>query len=67
MLNSSVRQFVTLNLLRPFAAWLGLKKAKLFRFLERENRYTCHLAGADGLEGYAVFYFGIMGTVGLVS
>jgi hypothetical protein len=22
--------------LRPFAAWLGLKKAKLFRFLERE-------------------------------
>jgi hypothetical protein len=33
----SVRQFVTLNLLRPFAAWLGLKKAKLFRFLERKS------------------------------
>lgn len=22
---------------------------------------------ADGIEGYAVFYFGIMGTVGVVS
>lgn len=37
----SVRQFVTLNLLRPFASWLGLKKAKLFRFLERKSDQIC--------------------------
>jgi hypothetical protein len=62
----SVRQFVTLNLLRPFASWLGLKKAKLFRFLERESN-EAWWEHTDEAEGYAVFYFGIMGTVGVVS
>lgn len=32
----SVRQFVTLHILRPMAKALGLKKSKLFRFLERQ-------------------------------
>lgn len=49
---------------------LGLKKSKLFRFLERESisPYPGLWAAADKrIEGYAVVYFGIMGTVGLVS
>lgn len=36
----SVRQFTTLNVLRPMAKALGLKKSKLFRFLERTSLFN---------------------------
>ncbi|WOO82505.1 Sphingosine N-acyltransferase-like protein FUM17 [Vanrija pseudolonga] len=47
---SFVRQFVTLYVLRPLAKSLGIKGAKIMRFTE---------------QGYAIFYFGIMGTAGI--
>jgi acyl-CoA-dependent ceramide synthase len=49
---SFVRQFVTLYILRPMGRSLGIKGSKVMRFTE---------------QGYAVFYFGIMGTAGIVS
>ncbi|WWC71695.1 uncharacterized protein I206_105653 [Kwoniella pini CBS 10737] len=47
---SFVRQFVTIHILRPMALSLGIKGSKIMRFLE---------------QGYAVFYFTIMGTLGI--
>jgi hypothetical protein len=35
----SVRQFVTLHILRPLAHWLGIKGGKVMRFLERERAF----------------------------
>lgn len=61
----SVRQFVTLYILRPLAKRIGIRPAKVPRFTERE----CGI-GVTSLtvsEGYAVFYFGIMGVAGIVS
>ncbi len=50
---SMVRQFVTINICRPIAKYYGIRKeGKLDRF---------------GEQGYAVFYFFIMGCWGLVS
>jgi acyl-CoA-dependent ceramide synthase len=49
---SFVRQFVTLHILRPMARRLGIRGAKIMRFTE---------------QGYAIFYFGIMGIAGIVS
>jgi acyl-CoA-dependent ceramide synthase len=48
---SFVRQFVTLYILRPMGRSLGIKGSKVMRFTE---------------QGYAVFYFGIMGTAGIL-
>ncbi|BEI81962.1 hypothetical protein CcaverHIS002_0211220 [Cutaneotrichosporon cavernicola] len=48
---SFVRQFVTLYILRPLGTKLGIKGSKVMRFTE---------------QGYAVFYFGIMGTAGIL-
>jgi len=36
-LTCSVRQFVTLHILRPMAHSLGIKGGKVMRFLERES------------------------------
>jgi acyl-CoA-dependent ceramide synthase len=47
---SFIRQFVTLHILRPFARSLGIRGNKIERFTE---------------QGYAIFYFGIMGTAGI--
>ncbi|WVQ74831.1 hypothetical protein IAR50_004438 [Cryptococcus sp. DSM 104548] len=47
---SFVRQFMTLNVLRPMAMWLGIKGNKIMRFTE---------------QGYAFFYFGILGSLGI--
>ncbi|WWC93633.1 hypothetical protein V866_000468 [Kwoniella sp. B9012] len=47
---SFVRQFVTIHILRPMAIALGIKGGKIMRFLE---------------QGYAVFYFSILGTLGI--
>lgn len=47
-----MRQFVTLYILRPMGRSLGIKGSKVMRFTE---------------QGYAVFYFGVMGTAGIVS
>jgi len=49
---SFVRQFVTLHILRPLARKLGIRGSKIMRFTE---------------QGYAIFYFGIMGIAGIVS
>ncbi|WRT68271.1 uncharacterized protein IL334_005247 [Kwoniella shivajii] len=48
---SFVRQFVTIHILRPMAIALGIKGGKIMRFLE---------------QGYAVFYFSILGTLGII-
>ncbi|KAL0249771.1 hypothetical protein I308_103073 [Cryptococcus tetragattii IND107] len=45
-----VRQFVTVRVLRPMAKALGVKGQKIVRFTE---------------QGYAVFYFGLLGACGL--
>lgn len=50
-LTLSVRQFVTLYILRPMARKFGIRGGKVMRFTE---------------QGYAVFYFGIMGLAGIV-
>ncbi|WVQ81954.1 hypothetical protein IAT38_004081 [Cryptococcus sp. DSM 104549] len=47
---SFVRQFVTIHILRPMAMALGIRGGKIMRFLE---------------QGYAVFYFTIMGSLGI--
>ncbi|RSH88614.1 hypothetical protein EHS25_002841 [Saitozyma podzolica] len=47
---SFVRQFVTIHVLRPLAKSLGIKGGKIMRFTE---------------QGYAVFYFGILGVCGI--
>lgn len=49
---SFIRQFVTLHILRPLARRLGIRGNKIMRFTE---------------QGYAIFYFGIMGIAGIVS
>lgn len=50
-LTCSVRQFVTLYILRPMGRKLGIPAGKIMRFTE---------------QGYAVFYFGILGLAGIV-
>lgn len=50
---SFVRQSLTLYICRPLARWFGIKKeGKLDRF---------------GEQAYAVIYFGVMGSWGMVS
>lgn len=49
---SFIRQTITEYLIKPYAAWLGLKGTKQQRFIE---------------QGYAVFYWGSSTLIGLVS
>ena len=67
----SVRQFVTIHILLPMGRALGIKGGKIMRFMERmyySTPQTFQKAERNlGTEGYAVFYFGIMGTIGVVS
>ena len=57
---------MTIYVLRPMAMALGIKGGKIMRFTERmscEVQYTSLIYAA---EGYAVFYFGIFGPLGIV-
>lgn len=47
----SVRQFVTLHILRPLAHSLGIKGGKVMRFLEREWTFARISQGADDTRG----------------
>lgn len=60
---------MTVRALRPMAKALGVKGQKIVRFTERTSHLLVKLANTDtkDIEGYAVFYFGLLGACGLVS